>query len=494
MQFLNKLSHEVIDKLSLKDYNSFVKNRLHLEEEQRFILKSITKELYPFHPTVKDEMIYEELVKLPITNYSDWDSFIEKQKKSGGNIICKNLKHYQATSGSSSKVKWIPYNKSFVADLDRAYNIWIQDLYRRYPNIKTGQHYWSMSWVPNDMRAEVKTNDANLFRPFKQFLLNQIFPVPDDVAHTESIEESMYLTAKYLVQAEDLSLISVWSPTFFISILELILEKRKDIRFNITNERQKMILKNLTSLEDIHKLWPNLALISAWDTANSKLYAKKLQNYFPHVPFQGKGLWATEGVVTIPFEENYYLAYQSHFYEFENLKSGQIIPSWKLRKGDEVAPIITSANGLVRYKINDRLLVNDFDQGCPMMTFLGRDDGADMVGEKLSVHDASGVVQVFGGFCLVGVQMPNSGVLPYYTFVCESDREIDPKAVEAELKKSYHYNLARDLGQLGEVRIYKHPNPMQLYQELCRDKGMISGNIKMEVVTTIETDTVFNEK
>ncbi|MEK5768551.1 GH3 auxin-responsive promoter family protein, partial [Acinetobacter schindleri] len=91
---------------------------------------------------------------------------------------------------------------------------------------------------------------------------------------------------------------------------------------------------------------------SSWDTAGSKAWAEKLKEKLANVQFEGKGLWATEGVVTIPYNDQYPLAYQSHFYEFEYLegeKQGQIVPSWQLKQGDVVSPLITSGNGLLRY-------------------------------------------------------------------------------------------------------------------------------------------------
>lgn len=53
--------------------------------------------------------------------------------------------------------------------------------------------------------------------------------------------------------------------------------------------------------------------------------------------------------------------------EFEYLEGeqqGKIIPSWELKIGDVVSPIISSGNGLLRYCLDDCLLVTDFfEQG-----------------------------------------------------------------------------------------------------------------------------------
>lgn len=131
--------------------------------------------------------------------------------------------------------------------------------------------------------------------------------------------------------------------------------------------------------------------MSSWDTAGSKAWAEKLKEKLPNVQFEGKGLWATEGVVTIPYNDQYPLAYQSHFYEFEYLegeKQGQIVPSWQLKQGDVVSPLITSGNGLLRYCLDDCLKVTGFIEQIPCFEFQGRRFGVDLVGEKLAPETA----------------------------------------------------------------------------------------------------------
>ena len=144
-------------------------------------------------------------------------------------------------------------------------------------------------------------------------------------------------------------------------------------------------------------IWPNLALISSWDTSSSKGWAEKLHAIFPHSGFQGKGLFATEGVVTFPMGDEYPLAFTSHFYEFEDLDTNEILCSWELKKDMRVRPIITTGNGLLRYQTKDMLLVTDFINQCPCLRFISRIDGVDMVGEKLSPDAAVKLIDHFSG-------------------------------------------------------------------------------------------------
>lgn len=138
-----------------------------------------------------------------------------------------------------------------------------------------------------------------------------------------------------------------------------------------------------------------LTLISSWDTEGATAWATPLQARIANVAFEGKGLWATEAVVTIPYENQYPLSYQSHFYEFLLQGTDQIVPSWQLNLADIVSPVITSGSGLIRYVIEDELEVTGFYQQVPCFRFLGCKMTVDMVGEKLDHHLA---IHVLDGF------------------------------------------------------------------------------------------------
>ena len=147
--------------------------------------------------------------------------------------------------------------------------------------------------------------------------------------------DSLFATLCYLVADGKLSVISVWSPTFALQLFDLLLEYQDEIAQVLVSghwgsraeslarisapkkntKRAKLLqsLKGQDAYALVLVLWPNLALISAWDTADAALGQKKIKRNLPAVAFEGKGLWATEGVVTIPVDDQYPLAYLSHF-------------------------------------------------------------------------------------------------------------------------------------------------------------------------------------
>jgi hypothetical protein len=241
------------------------------------------------------------------------------------------------------------------------------------------------------------------------------------------------------------------------------------------------------------QLWPLLALVSAWDTAGSARWARQLAGVLPHAAFQGKGLWATEGVVTIPFRGQYPLAVRSHFLEFVDLDTQKPCFAWELRPGQAVRPLLTTGGGLLRYRLEDRLVVRGFVGRTPCLEFLGRLHDVDMVGEKMSPEAARAGLEALAReesldacrpLSLLAVTPTQGMGKPRYVALCEgrpgSGDERRAALLEASLRSAFHYNLARDLGQLGAARVLTLTDARRLYQDIGAARGRVAGGIKLE--------------
>jgi hypothetical protein len=475
-----------------------------------------------------DLFLFQE--KVPVSSYENWRHLIECQQ-AGEERVLSNYpcERYQPTSGSTSNIKWIPYNAPFLDELDHAIGPWMSGLYENFPEIKQGKHYWSLSWVPSDLRNIMTcsiNDDLQLLPWWKRLFMAGTMAVPESISLAHTSEESSFATACYLVSCEDLSFISVWSPTFALSLLRLIKEQKTLISNVLATGDWPSIYKGLGHLkapknlkvsgfltqwngvidaELTRTIWPNLGLISAWDTSSSKIWADKLIDIFTHCQFQGKGLWATEGVVSIPYHGKYPLAITSHFYEFEDLDTGKIHTSWQLKIGQNVRPIISTANGLLRYAMNDQLKVTDFINACPCLEFIGRLNGIDMVGEKLSPEIAVNIINEFSisgevsPISLLAIPSGQDASLPQYALLCHdnclevgNNSKLQLKLsqrLEERLCQSFHYQLARELGQLGEAKVVLASDAMEIYTEHKISRGMVAGNIKIEPLVLWENQT-----
>lgn len=525
----NRMGHLLLRQLMQPGYRRFRQNRDQLERTQRRRLAEIVSKVSRT-PTGKrvgmsSRWQWEDFAsRVPITCYADWQLPIEEQMAQGSpRLIDSPVMRYQPTSGSSSAIKWIPYTRQFLGELDGAIAPWLGDLYARYPGVRQGAHYWSLSWLPNTMRQQGKghiNDDMKLLSGGKRWLATNTQAVPDSVSLAETSDDSMFASLAYLVARGDLSAMSVWSPTFALGLFEKMALWRDELQAVLRtgtwprerepfpgmkaprSSRGAAILASWdgrVSSEFYRELWPNLALVSAWDTAAAAPWAEHLRSLLPQADFQGKGLWATEGVVTIPQGSDHVLAVNSHVYEFEDVASGSILAPWQLEVGQDVVPLMTTGSGLLRYRLGDRVRVSRFAGELPCLDFLGRDDGVDMVGEKISTVAVQQLLNTLrwpaavSPVVVLASDQAGRGGHPCYTLLAESKPGSTPEdneqfarslalQLEEGLKENFHYQLARNLGQLDPARCVCGPGVHASYINACRERGMIDGNIKLEAL------------
>jgi hypothetical protein len=522
----SKALHLASYKLSNRAGKNFYQASKEVEKAQLSILEGLFKSIEGSKNAnrlglSKDSDLVSFQQQVPISDYEDWQGLIEKQQKGKEKVLSNfSCKRYQPTSGSTSNIKWIPYNQLFLDELDHAIGPWMSDLYTRFPDIKQGKHYWSLSWVPSDLRNKLTSSindDLQLLPWWKRLFMAGSMAVPESISLAKTSEESSFATACYLVASHDLSFISVWSPTFALSLLQLIKDKKVLIEEVLStgdwpstyaglnylkpplNQQASQVLKKWdgeVNATFTYQVWPKLALISAWDTSSSAIWADKLKALFAHSQFQGKGLWATEGVISIPYQGEYPLAITSHFYEFEDLDTQKIYTSWQLKIGQNIRPIISTGNGLLRYAMKDQLKVTGFINQCPCLEFIGRLNEIDMVGEKLSPEVAVSIINEFSKYesvtpiSLLAIPSSAETNLPRYVLLCNDDglnENIKAKhrvelsqQLDERLSQNFHYKLARELGQLKCAQVLLMPDAMDIYTSHKIAKGMVAGNIKIE--------------
>jgi hypothetical protein len=470
---------------------------------------------------VRADWSWEEYARqLPVTGWSDYAEAIQVQRERKQSLLIDSpVMRYQPTSGSTSAVKWVPYTKMFLDELDQVITAWVGDLYRQFPKQGKGTHYWSLSWIPTELRSQTAgdiNDDMKMLSWGKRLLAYLTQAAPQEIALARSSDDSLFATIAYLAADEALGFISVWSPTFGLGLLEQMSAWRSELADVLSSGqwgprhaqmagvpcprsmRAAALLRSWDgqlSPAFFEALWPSLAVLSAWDTAAATPWARKLQGCLPQAHFQGKGLWATEGVVTFPFQGRYPLAYLSHAFEFIDAQDGKVLAPWQLRQGQDVIPLLTTGSGLARYQMSDVLRVDGALGQVPTLTFLGRNDGVDLVGEKTSATVAQ---QVQDSLTLQGALPVTLLALdearhrsPGYVLLveCGEGTPTETQAamqsdlasqVEKALQANFHYKLARELGQLQRAACVALPHMRALYLDQCRERGMIEGNIKIE--------------
>lgn len=509
---ITPLSHRVLKLFCRQTDQRFQKQKNALQQVQHQKLDQILKTSTLAQAAgVKD---YEQFRQhFPVTRYAQWREKIHECRAQQSVLSTSKLVRYQPTSGSSEQIKFIPYTQAFLDELDAAIAPWLCSMYRKCSALGQGTHYWSVSWLPESQREVLKDenlNDDSALLGFGKRLLSKFTQtVPSDVSFTAQADDALFATLCYLVADQDLAMISVWSPTFALQLLEKLTEQADEIALVLETGQWQARAESLKSVKaphdaargallrqliekdtlDYQHLWPKLSLVSSWDTAGSKQWAQLLQSELPFAQFEGKGLWATEGVVTIPYDGLYPLAYHSHFYEFEYLAGehhGEVIPSWQLKLNDLVSPVLTSGNGLLRYCLDDCLRVTGFYGQVPCFEFQGRRFGVDLVGEKLSPEVAHKLLTTLNQQHIQAISLfavdTQQQAKPFYAVLVEGEATslLSVDQIDQTLREHFHYELARDLGQLDQPQIFYVENGWEGYKQVVMREGMIEGNIKPE--------------
>jgi len=425
---------------------------------------------------------------VPLSVYEDYAGSIEKIAAGEKNILtAEDVRMLELSSGSTSASKLIPYTGGLKEEFQRGLRPWLYDLYTNQAGLKSGKSYWSVTPATGQNRVSKGgipigfDDDGQYFGKLEENLFNLIFAVRKDVAQIKDMDEFYRKTAVSLLACRHLSLISVWNPTYLLLILDYMKENAESLLPLIPVRRRKKIRESLNH-GDFQGIWPRLQLISCWVDGQARPYAKKIQDLFPEVVIQPKGLLATEGFVSFPViaARGAVLSVFSHYFEFISLKDNQICDAHELMEGQQYEVVITTSGGLYRYRLNDVIEVTGFFGKTPTLRFVGkRDLVSDLFGEKLNaifVQKTLESLQIQAEFWLVAPSDDR------YVLFVKSDGPITNPDVA--FRANFHYDYCRKLGQLKEMKIFRLTgDPAREYLDECVKRGQKLGDIKTPVLS-----------
>ena len=472
--------------------------------------------------------------RVPPSSYDDFRPYIDRIARGETNVLTTEpVTCLHPTGGSSGGEKLIPYTRSSRRQFQRALQVWIADLFAHCPAVRRGRAYWSLSPALGPMRRSPGgiaigfENDTEYLGAAARWAARQLLVAPNWLAQVADLETFRYLTLWHLLAADDLALISVWSPTFLTGLLRDLDHWRQPLlddlatgrpssrvpeslrtaayrTYDLHARRRADHLRAVLSAQQLTpaamcEVWPRLALVSCWADGPSAVPFTELKAMLPDVTFQPKGLLATEAFTSIPLWHRpaAAVAIRSHFFEFieEHADAATARPRLvhELEIGGRYEVMLTTAGGLYRYRTGDCVAVVDHTESCPLIRFEGRCDGtSDLVGEKLS---SAQVESVLHSLWLRLGQRPSFALLttvasqpPRYRLYLQS-RNIDADRLagaaawlEKELAANPHYRYAVGLRQLDPIEIVlldpAGPAAWDLY---CRQRAALGqrwGDIK----------------
>jgi hypothetical protein len=458
---------------------------------------------------------YQQAV--PLTNYEHYSPYIEDIAQGKQGVLTHEpVLLFEPSSGTSSASKLIPYTKSLKAEFQRGIAPWVVSLFRRKPELLRGSAYWSISppMTQKQYHSQIPvgfSEDAEYLGFMGRWLHSQVTAVPQEVAYLTDVDAFRRQTLVYLLAAESLALISVWSPTFLTLLLMHLIDNQDEILWSLEKSKLTVAVKRAETIKSImqheqgyglfERIWPNLAVISCWTHGPSEMYAKELREHFPNVEIQGKGLVATEAFVSLPLlpDHDPVLAVGSHFFEFRDVKSGDIRLAHEVEEGNVYSVIVTTSGGLYRYRLGDLVRVTGFIGRAPTFRFVSKEDAvSDLFGEKLHPeHVQRSVADVFLAcsieplfFLLAPVQNAIGGVA-YSLFldtagITTQQAKYLKDSLGERLRENFHYAHCRKIGQLGALQLFlidrSSGAPEKTFAQEMQRRGLKLGDIKPAIL------------
>lgn len=455
--------------------------------------------------------------RVPIVDYEDLRPWIEREAATGVPQLSREpAVLFERTSGSSGRCKLVPYPQALLDSFNACFVIWAHDVLAHGPRFGSCRMFWGMSpaldtggRTPHGTPISL-ADDAGYLAPRYQRLLGRLLVAPPGLKRITDGPEYRRALAAVLVAEPGLEIVSVWSPTYLLSILDTITERRSeivaDLRAGRTGPAGEIALpagspRRVAPLADAairwDRLWPELKLISCWTDAAAATFLPALRQAFPGALIQGKGLLATEAAMTVPlFDAPAPVPVVDEvFLEFESA-DGVVRRLHELEEGVEYGVIVSQTGGFLRYRIGDRVQVTGRVERTPCLRFRGRaGGGSDLAGEKLDEAFARTVLAAElgpDGHCsylapLRGAGSP-SGAPGYSCITDHPAGDIDPESLarrlDDALSRSYQYRQARHLGQLNPLRVEYRTDARAAYEACQLGRGLRWGNIKFTALVT----------
>lgn len=439
--------------------------------------------------------------QVPLCDYADLAADIDATAAApadagarlGKRLLAEPVTLFEQTGGSSGGRKLVPYSESSLTGFRRALYPWLHDLANRYPGL--GGTYFAISPAGRAPRSTaggipIGAADTVYFGRELAAPLARISLAPPSAETELDIGQWQLHTLTALLGADDLTLISIWSPSFITGLLDALTGHADTVLRAIADgertpgrsrpprpARARQVERALAAAElDTHALWPRLQLLSCWTDAAAARYLPELRRRFRRTAIQGKGLLATEGVSSVPLGRyrDPVLAVNSAFFEF-------LDPDGRSHLAAEVRPgqayeLVISVPGFYRYRCGDRVQITGRAGSAPQLRFIGRTGvHSDLVGEKLDDAFVTDCLRGLEGFALL---VPASGPPSHYRLYCQTLSPQLTERVERALRRNPQYAYARDLGQLGPLTPIAAPAVDQAYRDWALARGQRLGDIK----------------
>lgn len=370
-----------------------------------------------------DTELYELFKRYnPPTEFEHYRPYVKRMMEGESDVLFNGRQAlFATTSGSTGEPKYIPISKKY---LDNAYSkatrLWLSNFLTHRKRCFSGKML-----TITGKRKEDTAPDGTIIGSVSGFtshnapsLIRHIYAVPAPVYDIDDYEARNYAIMRFALAQN----VTIWIAPNPSTILEMqntvdkwldhIIEDigngtlceelaiPQEIRQSLTgylkpNPTRAFELRSLQSKYERvtpRRYWPNLQVLSTWKCGNTRIYLKKMEDFFRYDLFhQELGYFATEcraGLVFDSSDDSTPMPHL-HFYEFRKEKdllnpNAPFYRLWELKEGERYCPFVTTSSGLYRYNMNDIVQVGPQYRHTPKIHMVQKVNGiVSITGEKL---------------------------------------------------------------------------------------------------------------
>lgn len=470
--------------------------------------------------------------RLPINDFEYFRPYIERLKVGDTQALLgpeNKLLMFTLSSGTTAESKFIPVTKQFLNDYRRGWQIWAVHAYDHRP----GMNHKNILQVTSDynrFRTPAGTpcgNISGLAVAMQGPVVRLMYTIPFIVSKIENSLSRYYMILRLALADDNIGIITTANPSTVLQLATLANAEKESLirdiadgtlseRFAIDPKLRQALHRRLSRrrpqrarrLEAIvsqsgglrlNEVWPRFEQLAVWMGGSCGAYLPSLRQHFGgQIPIRDHGLHASEGRMTIPFDEESadgVLEVNSHYFEFIP-ESEHGSPNPTILEAHELSPdhnyyiLLTTSSGFYRYDICDVVRCTGFVGTTPVLRFLHK--GAhisNLTGEKISESQAVDAVRHALDMHQHRVNFftltPVWGEPPYYQLLLEAgdvpttevaERLAD--ATDAKLREiNCEYQEKRATGRLGPLRVTRlQPGSWRRFVE--QRQGRLGGSVE----------------
>ncbi|MDH5736865.1 MAG: GH3 auxin-responsive promoter family protein [Gammaproteobacteria bacterium] len=366
---------------------------------------------------IKDPESYSALC--PIQSYDSLKKYMQSDGKANQGLTQAEPCFYQVTSGTTGSAKYLPMTAAGLENDKTQQNLFALARYLDNPSTYTGKIFAITSpMIEGYMDSGIPYGSASgLTYKNMPFMARLKYALPYPVFEIKDYNTKYLLIALFALAEPNVTTIATANPSTLLRLMEVVnthsvplldmiatgiievpdLEQeacaRLSAKLKANSERSRKLseLKLQKGRLTIADIWPHLQSLITWTGGSCGVALSSIKTDLPEqAQIIELGYLASECRGTLTIDHNQGLpTLTSNFFEFierDDWEAERIQIRWldELKAGKQYYVIVTTANGLYRYFMNDIVEVTGRYNHTPTLKFLQKGQGVtNITGEKL---------------------------------------------------------------------------------------------------------------